>query len=849
MQKKAIVYCQHLAGIGHLVRSTELARALSADGWEVLLICGGKLPTDFPFPPSIVVEKLKAIESDPEYKSIFPCGSESSLDEIERERTMRLLELYASFQPDLLLTEMFPFGRKKFAFELLPLLKTANVAPHRPLIVCSVRDILVRRKDSETHESRVLDIVNHLYDLVLVHSDEALQPLKATFSLADAIQPAVLHTGYITTPSATAEPETKNTASATALLTLLEHEPFILVSCGSGRLQAGQQLILAALEAAPILAQAVPHKLLICAGPLVQEERFEQYQERAAGQSNVHLVHDLPFMRDLLEKASLSISLGGYNTVMELLAARAQSMILAAEPNGDTEQKTRVEALAAKGLVREILPTGLAASGFAASILEALSFPLTTRRAQMNGAEESARILTRFLEQRGAKPTNDIPHSSASQLHPTNDLAGSEAERQPMRLMVYSHDTFGLGNIRRMLSICNHLHESIDDLSILIISGSPMLQSFRVRSGIDYIKLPCLKRSESGELGVKFLPMEAEEIIRLRRELILSTVVSFKPDVVLVDKKPDGLASELEPALRHIRCALPNTLVSLVLRDILDDPEPTIETWTKHGYNNILHWYFDNVLVLGSRSIYDVCAEYKIPAALSRKFVYCGYVAREDKLQDRSKLRQALGVSEDTSLVLATAGGGEDGFNVLLQSIEAAQRLSPSLNAHTLVVTGPEMPLFKRSKLIAAAAHSLAISVVEFLPDILSYMNAADVVISMGGYNAICELATLNKRAIVVPRESPVREQSIRMERIAGYGPIVTISPLGLQVDALREAIQAQLQNCRHCDSSAWRLDMGALPRISRLIEQHVEQCASPAMVVRLPHIDAEDDLLEAAAS
>src|SRR5260370_21461773 len=120
MQKKAIVYCQHLAGIGHLVRSTELARALSADGWEVLLICGGKLPTDFPFPPSIIVEKLKAIESDPEDKSIFPCGSESSLDEIEREPTIRLLELYASFQTDLLLTAMFPFGRQKFSLEFLP---------------------------------------------------------------------------------------------------------------------------------------------------------------------------------------------------------------------------------------------------------------------------------------------------------------------------------------------------------------------------------------------------------------------------------------------------------------------------------------------------------------------------------------------------------------------------------------------------------------------------------------------------------------------------------------------------------------------------------------------------------
>ena len=141
-----------------------------------------------------------------------------------------------------------------------------------------------------------------------------------------------------------------------------------------------------------------------------------------------------------------------------------------------------------------------------------------------------------------------------------------------MRVMIYSHDTFGLGNIRRMLAICTHLRASIADLSVLIVSGSPMLQSFRVMEGIDYIKLPCLKRSESGDLGVRFLDLEVEQIVRLRRELILSTVVTFQPDVVLVDKKPDGLAGEMEPSLRYIKCNLPQTRILLVLRDILDAP-------------------------------------------------------------------------------------------------------------------------------------------------------------------------------------------------------------------------------------------------------------------------------------
>ncbi len=420
-----------------------------------------------------------------------------------------------------------------------------------------------------------------------------------------------------------------------------------------------------------------------------------------------------------------------------------------------------------------------------------------------------------------------------------------------MRLMVYSHDTFGLGNIRRMLAICNHLHKTVDDLSILIVTGSPMLQSFRVAAGIDYIKLPCLKRSESGELGVKFLPMATDEIVRLRRDLLLATVISFKPDVVFVDKKPDGIAAELEPTLRHIRCALPETVVTLVLRDILDTPETTIEEWTKRGYHNILHWYYDNIFVLGSRHIFDVCDEYKIPAALRRKVVYCGYVAREEAWQDGSVSRARLGIGDDTSLLLATAGGGEDGFTVLLRSIQAAKKIGETRKVHALVVAGPELPIMQRARLIAAAGHSAAISVVEFLPDMLSHMQAADVVISMGGYNTICELATLNKRAVIVPRVQPVLEQSIRMERMAGYGPFIALSPNHLDSDRLCEAIQSHLQTRQLSSSAEWGLDLGALPRIAKYLDHHKSRrgnSTSQPFGAESLNYDGKDDLIDATA-
>ena len=387
-----------------------------------------------------------------------------------------------------------------------------------------------------------------------------------------------------------------------------------------------------------------------------------------------------------------------------------------------------------------------------------------------------------------------------------------------MRLMVYSHDTFGLGNIRRMLAICSHLRASIPDLSILIVSGSPMLQSFRVLEGIDYIKLPCLKRSEAGELGVRFLDLEVEQIVRLRRELILSAVVTFQPDVVLVDKKPDGLAGEMEPSLRYLKCNLPDSRILLVLRDILDAPQNTIPAWTRRGCYNTLQWYYDDILVLGTRQIFDVCTEYRFPSAVSEKVRFCGYVARETPRRTRHEIRQHLGVADDEEMVLVTTGGGEDGFHILSASLEALKQISQARRVQALIVAGPELAP-ERMKQVRAAAQSWSrVHVVEFVDDMMGYMNAADVVISMAGYNTVCELLTLAKTSILVPRVRPVEEQKIRAERMAQVPFFRTILPDALTAPVLSGTLIDQLEAAKRAVQFPDAIDMGALPRISSML-------------------------------
>src|SRR5262245_61449935 len=152
------------------------------------------------------------------------------------------------------------------------------------------------------------------------------------------------------------------------------------------------------------------------------------------------------------------------------------------------------------------------------------------------------------------------------------------------KLLVYSHDTYGIGNIRRMLTICQHLLEVIPDLSILLVTGSPVIHSLRLPELLDYIKLPCLTRVGRSEYTTKYLSSSLNEAVRLRSDLILATVRNFKPDLLMVDKKPLGVKGELRATLDYLQSELPGTRQVLILRDILDSPEAIISNWERNGH-------------------------------------------------------------------------------------------------------------------------------------------------------------------------------------------------------------------------------------------------------------------------
>lgn len=383
------------------------------------------------------------------------------------------------------------------------------------------------------------------------------------------------------------------------------------------------------------------------------------------------------------------------------------------------------------------------------------------------------------------------------------------------RIMVYSHDTYGLGNIRRMLTISEHLAQAYEDVSVLVVSGSPLLQAFRISDRLDYVKLPCLTRTGAGAYGVRALGVEYPQVIEMRQRILLSTYASFRPDVVIVDKKPFGVDDELRPVLEAATRGGHATRFVLLLRDILDAPEVTGRIWAKNDYFGAIDAYYDSVLVLGCRDVFDLPLEYGFPDRTSERVDFCGYLRRPVGCGSAQDARRRLGLDGPDPVVLVTPGGGEDGYRLGRAYLDG---VTDGCGQNTTVlVTGPEMRADHREQLAADASALSSVRFLEFTDEMMSHMRAADLVVSMAGYNTITETLSAGTPAVVVPRHEPVAEQLIRAQRFAALGLLRLVHPDRLTPAVLHQAVQDAMAS-RAEPAATDLLDMNGLERV----EKHV---------------------------
>lgn len=333
----------------------------------------------------------------------------------------------------------------------------------------------------------------------------------------------------------------------------------------------------------------------------------------------------------------------------------------------------------------------------------------------------------------------------------------------PARVLIYSHDTYGLGHIRRSLSIASALAALPERPSVLIATGSPRAQAYEMPAGCDTLTLPAVVKNHDGTYSARKLEMPLEEIIGLRTRLLLSALKTFRPDVILVDHAPLGVEGELLPVLQSARSlARPPRLV-LGLRDIIDDAERVRAEWRAKGIWRRLR-YYDDVLVYGDRRLPTTAAELELEARLPGRVHHVGYLVptREDDVPAESAERPRF---------LVMAGGGGDGHGLLRGWAAYLESLEDRAAFETDVLTGPFLSPRRREEIRQRFdAIDQPVHIHDFVADAAPLMRRAAGVVSMAGYNSVIEVLALERPCLLVPREHPRLEQTVRAERLARRG-------------------------------------------------------------------------------
>src|SRR5437016_6158311 len=210
-------------------------------------------------------------------------------------------------------------------------------------------------------------------------------------------------------------------------------------------------------------------------------------------------------------------------------------------------------------------------------------------------------------------------------------LAAVEMAVQPSRaigpkILLYSHDTFGLGNIHRTLLIAEALTGALPDAAVLIVTGSPVIHALSIPDGMDYVKLPCLDRIAAEHYRPRFLSSWSDDVKRMRRDILRKAALGFAPDLVIVDKRAAGVDGELLGTLAALRRLRRPPRIVLGLRDILDEPVRTRRALAKTHAFATIERYYDEVWVYGTPLVFDTVREYRFPEAVARKTVFCGYL-------------------------------------------------------------------------------------------------------------------------------------------------------------------------------------------------------------------------------
>ncbi len=378
------------------------------------------------------------------------------------------------------------------------------------------------------------------------------------------------------------------------------------------------------------------------------------------------------------------------------------------------------------------------------------------------------------------------------------------------RVAFYSHDTMGLGHLRRNLLIAQTFACSPLRAVPLMVAGMREANAFSLPPGTDCLTLPALRKDELGQYQARHLDVSLTDVIAVRAGAIRAAVEAFNPDLMIVDKVPRGAMGELDDTMRFLRTRR-KTHCILGLRDVLDDPKTVHNEWVKADNDGAIDEYYDQIWVYGDPNVYDVARECGFSAPVRRKLRFTGF------LDQRPRLALTTHRSPETSygpFVLCSVGGGQDG--ALLAKVFAQTRLPAGLSG--LIVTGSFMPVDLLCELRRIAGRNPRMHVLGFVSEPAMLVRDAHRVVIMGGYNSVCEALSFEKRTLVVPRISPRTEQLIRAEALRTLGLVDVLTPEHLTPSAVERWLTREVAPPK----VHGRVNFGGLPTVQLMLQSMV---------------------------
>jgi predicted glycosyltransferase len=386
MQNKPplLFYCQHSLGMGHLVRALTLAEAL-AERFSVVFLNGGRFPENTIPPQGIEIINLPPLGMA-EDNSLYSQDHWYTVQEAQSLRKQKILDVFNDYNPQAILIELFPFGRKKFAGELLPLLKAAKRCQTvQPLVMCSLRDIMVNaRKDQMRHDNRARWLIDRYFDGILVHSDPNFASLEESFRPSRSLKAPVAYTGFILPRGETTQ------------LNIRKRQ--LLVSAGGG--MVGAPLFQVAVKAQRILWEKLLLPMTLVAGPFLPDVDWQALQTQAESCPGLTLVRHVPNMTTLLASHSASVSQCGYNTVMDVLKSGIAALVVPFAQGQEDEQSNRALRLSNLGLLRTVEANELDVERFVVEVEQLLTFTPTSSGLDLDGASNSAQTIYDLVVQK-----------------------------------------------------------------------------------------------------------------------------------------------------------------------------------------------------------------------------------------------------------------------------------------------------------------------------------------------------------------------------------------------------------------------------------------------------------------